>query len=149
MEIERKFIPLELPFSLSDFPFHEIEQAYLLMSPVVRIRKEDDTYYLTVKGPGGLSHEELNLPLSLDAYRRLLPKCEGILLRKRRYLIPLRDLTVELDVFAAPYEGLRIAEVEFPSVEDAMTFEKPLWFGAEVTDDPHYQNASLALGINP
>ena len=59
-----------------------------------------------------------------------------------------RTLPMELDVFAAPYEGLRIAEVEFPSVEDAMAFEKPLWFGEEVTDDPHYRNAFLALGID-
>ena len=34
----------------------------------------------------------------------------------------------------------------FPTLEDAMAFEKPLWFGEEVTDDPHYRNAFLALG---
>ena len=148
MEIERKFIPLELPFSLSDYPYHEIEQAYVLTAPVIRIRKEDDHYYLTVKGPGGMAHEELNLPLSEASYLALLPKCEGIVLRKRRYLIPYGTLTVELDVFSAPYEDLRIAEVEFPSVPEAGAFEMPSWFGEEVTDDPRYHNAVLARGTD-
>ena len=146
MEIERKFIPLTPPAPLEEYPYHEIEQAYLCTAPVVRVRKEDDHCYMTVKGPGGMSHEEFELPLSMSAYLHLLEKCDGILLRKRRYLIPYGSLTIELDVFKDPYEGLRIAEVEFPSVEEALAFVKPSWFGAEVTDDPHYRNAYLASG---
>ena len=61
MEIERKFIPLELPFSLSDFPYHEIEQAYLLTSPVVRIRKEDDKGFYLECLPVGADHTECRL----------------------------------------------------------------------------------------
>ena len=50
MEIERKFTIKELPADLESYPFHHIEQAYLNASPVVRVRKEDDEYYLTYKG---------------------------------------------------------------------------------------------------
>ena len=49
MEIERKFTIKELP-DLTSYKYHKIEQAYLNTNPVVRIRKEDDNYYLTYKG---------------------------------------------------------------------------------------------------
>lgn len=47
MEIERKYLiedPGKLPQNYQDFPFHEIEQAYLCTNPVVRIRREDEQY---------------------------------------------------------------------------------------------------------
>ena len=49
MEIERKFlIPKEnLPDDLAPYPCHRIEQGYLCTSPVVRIRRQDDDYFLT------------------------------------------------------------------------------------------------------
>ena len=47
MEIERKFLIKELPAKLEEFPFHHIEQAYLCTDPVVRIRRQDETYILT------------------------------------------------------------------------------------------------------
>ena len=67
MEIERKFTIRELPAGLEEYPFHHIEQAYLNVSPVVRVRKEDDEYYLTYKGDGMMAREEYNLPLNRDA----------------------------------------------------------------------------------
>ena len=54
MEIERKFTIKQLPDNLESYPFHHIEQGYLNESPVVRIRKEDNEYYLTYKGKGML-----------------------------------------------------------------------------------------------
>ena len=47
MEIERKFLPKELPEHLEDYEMHRIEQGYLNTDPVVRIRRSDDDYYLT------------------------------------------------------------------------------------------------------
>ena len=51
MEIERKFLIKKglLPAELESYPFHEIEQGYLCTNPVVRIRRQDDEYYLTYK----------------------------------------------------------------------------------------------------
>ena len=51
MEIERKFLIQkleELPFSPFDYPHKELEQGYLCTAPVVRIRREDDDYVLTL-----------------------------------------------------------------------------------------------------
>ena len=58
MEIERKFLISKLPENLDDYPFHQIEQGYLCTQPVVRIRRQDDTYILTYKSGGMISREE-------------------------------------------------------------------------------------------
>ena len=42
MGIERKFTLKTLPENLESYPFRHIEQAYLSVDPVVRVRKEDD-----------------------------------------------------------------------------------------------------------
>lgn len=148
MEIERKYLVQTLPENLSSFPSRQIEQAYLCTEPVVRIRRQDGEYYLTYKGKGLLSREEYNLPLTGEAYRHLLKKADGIVLSKRRYLIPLKEkgLTAELDVFQGAYEGLVLAEVEFPTLEEAQGFEPPAWFGRDVTLSGEYQNSLLSLG---
>ena len=88
MEIERKFLISELPFSLEDYPFHLIEQAYLNASPVIRIRREDERFYLTYKSGGLMVREEYNLPLTREAYDHLLPKADGNIITKKRFLIP-------------------------------------------------------------
>ena len=46
MEIERKYLVTAPPTDYSSHPFHVIEQAYLCTEPVVRIRKEDSSFYL-------------------------------------------------------------------------------------------------------
>ena len=145
MEIERKFLLSALPENLSCYPCRKIEQAYLCTDPVVRIRRQDQEYILTYKSKGFLSREEYNLPLTEDAYLHLRKKADGIILSKTRYLIPYgADLTIELDVFDAPYEGLCLAEVEFSSETEAENFEKPDWFTEEVTWSSRYHNSTLS-----
>ena len=64
MEIERKFIPKQLPPDLAQYPYHEIEQGYLCTSPTVRIRQMDDAYFLTYKSSGLMAHQEYEMPLT-------------------------------------------------------------------------------------
>lgn len=146
MEIERKFTVKELP-DLSKYEYHIMEQGYLNTDPVVRVRKEDEEYYLTYKGKGLLAREEYNLPLNKDAYYHLVEKSDGIIIRKKRYLIPFGKYTIELDVFDAPYENLIIAEVEFGSEEDANAFQPPEWFAEDVTMNRKYHNSYLSQGL--
>ena len=87
-EIERKYLIHTIPFDLKEYAFHDIEQGYLCTEPVVRIRKQDDTYYLTYKSKGLMVREEYNLPLTAEAYAHLREKADGKLITKRRYLIP-------------------------------------------------------------
>lgn len=146
MEIERKFTVKELP-DLSNYNFHIMEQGYLNTDPVVRVRKEDNEYYLTYKGKGLLAREEYNLPLNQDAYYHLVEKSDGIIIRKKRYLIPFDKYTIELDVFDAPYENLVIAEVEFDSEQEATDFQPPEWFDEDVTMNRKYHNSNLSQGL--
>jgi CYTH domain-containing protein len=146
MEIERKFLIRRLPEDLEQYPFRLLEQGYLNTDPVVRVRKEDDDHYLTYKGKGFLAREEYNLPLNKEAYEHLLPKADGNIISKKRYLIPIEGtaLTIELDIFEGKFEGTVIAEVEFDSVEAANAFTAPDWFGADVTKDRRYSNSYMS-----
>jgi CYTH domain-containing protein len=149
MEIERKFTIKSLPDSLDSYDHHMIEQAYLTTEPTIRVRREDERYYMTYKGTGGanssLSHEEYNLPLTKQAYETLSTKADGNVIRKKRFLIPYGKYTIELDIFDEPFKPLIIAEVEFPSVDEANAFTVPEWFDEDVTDRKEYRNAYLAL----
>lgn len=162
MEIERKFTVKDLPDNLDQYAFRHIEQAYLNTNPVIRIRKEDEQYYMTYKGSGMMAREEYNLPLTMEAYYHLLLKADGRIISKRRYLIPLNNpqfqqkegfpappedytLTIELDVFEGELAPLVIAEVEFGSKESAQAFLPPEWFDEDVTYNEKYHNSYLAL----
>ena len=143
MEIERKFLLKSIPEDLDNYPSSEIEQAYLCRKPVVRVRRTDDRYTLTCKGKGKMVREEINLPLSEEAYRSLHAKAEGTVIRKRRYRIPFGKYTIELDHFSEPNTGLWLAEVEFETEEEALSFVPPDWFGEDVTQDRAYHNANM------
>ena len=146
MEIERKYlIEGTLPFSLESFSCHLIEQAYLCTAPVVRVRRQDQDYILTYKGSGLMAREEYNLPLTAKSYAHLLAKADGNIITKKRYVIPLADgLRAELDLFEGTFDGMRIAEVEFPTEEAANAFTAPKWFGEEVTFSSAYHNSTLS-----
>ncbi|MCR5847346.1 MAG: CYTH domain-containing protein [Lachnospiraceae bacterium] len=143
VEIERKFKVNKMP-ELSQYKFKQLTQGYLNRNPVVRVRKEDDEYYLTYKGKGLLEHEEYNLPLNKESFENLIVKSDGRIINKKRYLIPYEKYTIELDIFEGDLSGLVIAEVEFESREEAMSFNPPEWFGEDVTNDPAYSNSKLS-----
>ena len=90
MEIERKFLIQKMPEHPEQYKSHLIEQAYLNVRPVVRVRREDENYYMTYKGVGMMAREEYNLPLDADSYAHLLQKADGNIITKRRYLRLLR-----------------------------------------------------------
>ncbi len=146
MEIERKFLIKQLPADLEAYSCRQIEQAYLCTSPVIRIRRQDDEYILTCKGSGMMVREEYNLPLTREAYDHLLPKADGNILTKKRYVIPLTAaLKIELDIFEGKFAGLQMAEVEFPDEESANAFAPPDWFAEEVTWNPEYHNSAMSV----
>ncbi len=145
MEIERKYLIDKIPFSLEGFCCRRIEQGYLCTEPVVRIRRDDDTYYLTYKSKGLMVREEYNLPLTREAYEHLKTKADGRIISKLRYMIPLAgSLTAELDLFQDDLAPLMLAEVEFDTVEEAEHFLPPEWFGEDVTSSSKYHNSTLS-----
>ena len=145
IEIERKFLVKEIPDNLDTYEKIDMTQGYLNTSPVVRVRKENDDYVLTYKGSGLLSHSEYNLPLNKEAFEHLLKKCDGIIISKSRYKIPIENgLIAELDIFKGDLDSLKLVEVEFGSVEEANNFIPPEWFGEDVTTDGRYHNSYIS-----
>lgn len=154
VEIERKFLVSEEKakeylnkVKLGELESHEIEQAYLTVDPVIRVRKSDDEYYMTYKGKGFMMREEYNLPLTKEAYDVLLTKADGNIISKTRILIPYEGHTIELDIFKKPFDYIRMAEVEFESEKEASEFAKPEWFLEEVTTNREYHNSVMSRKV--
>ena len=153
MEIERKFTIKMLPQNLEQYEKCEIEQAYLCKKPTIRIRKSNEDYILTYKTKKGLTitadatarcNEEVELPLTKEAYEHLKEKADGQTIIKTRYLIPIENhRKIELDVFHGYLDGLMFAEVEFGSEEEAAAYQLPDWFLEDVTFDRRYSNAVM------
>ena len=150
MEIERKYLVNETPSNLDDYPSVEIEQGYLCTSPTLRIRRMGDVYILTVKekvrsATSAIVNREEEFALSADKYDALRRKCDGRMVCKTRYRIPVGQYTAELDLFHGAHKGLCLVEVEFPSVGAADAFVPPSWFGPDVSSDPRFRNTHLAF----
>ena len=159
MEIERKFLVdgKDLPNNYKAYPSRELEQGYIATSPSIRIRRDDDRYIFTCKGKWLLKREEFDLLLTKEEFDHLKTKIEGNWIKKRRYFLPVHpdgtvekdplaaaELTIELDIFDAPFAPLIYAEVEFSTEEEANSFIPPKWFGKDVTLIPEYQNSALS-----
>jgi adenylate cyclase len=143
MEIERKFLVKEIP-DLTSVKAIYIEQGYLSFLPEVRIRKKDKRFYMTVKSDGDIAREEYEIEISQNTYDELSSKVKGLILKKRRYEIPLNKADVaELDIYEN-FEDLKLVEVEFIDIDSANNFEIPCWFGNEVTRDKEFKNKNLA-----
>ena len=90
-----------------------------------------------------MSHEEVEVPLDENSFNHLLPKADGTVISKTRYIIPEPPHTIELDVFGGDLSGFILAEVEFSSETEATSYTAPDWFGKEVTYDPLCHNVNL------
>lgn len=110
----------------------------------MRIRLEDATAWLTIKGKGnasGTTRFEWEKAIELGEATALLPLCTGHLIEKDRFRVPAGRHVFEVDVFHGVNEGLVVAEIELAAEDEA--FEHPDWLGEEVTGEKRYYNLSL------
>lgn len=157
LEIEKKYLVKkeDLPKDFKKYKSTLIEQGFISFKPCIRIRKIGAKYVLTVKSKppknmlkyNDLVRTEFEIEIEKKVYNELFKKCEGIVLKKRRYFIPYRNHIIELDVFDKEYKGLIYAEVEFRTVKEANRFIKPKWFYKDVTSIEKYKNTSLSKKI--
>jgi adenylate cyclase len=145
VEIERKFLLNNDAWrELADTGTHFM-QGYLIGSKQasVRIRIEGDKARLNIKSATlGMRRQEYEYPIPLeDAQALLADLCEQPLIDKVRYVVPFAGHHWEVDVFAGDNAGLVVAEIELQ--DEAESFARPSWLGAEVTADPRYYNVSL------
>lgn len=144
-EIEKKFLVNVLPENFLTYEKKELSQAYISKKPTIRIRKENDEYFLTIKGKGSIKRLEYTLKISKKEYKSLLIKVDGNFINKTRYYIPLEGTMVaELDIYHDFLNGLYTVEVEFNNDEECENFIKPNWFGDDISSDKRYKNTSLS-----
>ncbi len=164
MEIERKYLVTDdLPFDLAALKKKEIEQAYINRDPTIRVRKQNDKFILTVKfnmthgESKTLCNEEHETGIDEETYNRLRDKRDGNIISKTRYIVPLDafeckgetiNVVAELDIFHGALDGLRFAEVEFPSMEAAEAFVPPKWMTKNVSGDKRYKNGYLSVATD-
>lgn len=144
LEIERKFL-------VGGDAWRSIEGTYLCQGYLnrdkqrtVRVRIAGDHAWLTIKGISrGIERAEFEYAISPDEARQMLVLCDGPLIEKIRRKFPFHGLVWEIDEFLGANAGLVVAEVELQSA--AQVFDKPVWIGQEVSDDPRYFNSSLSM----
>jgi uridine kinase len=146
-EIERKFTVKQVPENLEQYSHDDIKQGYYLDEEVnieFRLRQKTEKFYKTYKIGSGLIREEFETEISKDDFENSWPLTKNKRLEKIRYYIPYGEHTIELDVYKGNLEGLKVAEVEFESEDDAVKFVAPDWFDQDVTEKEEYKNSNLA-----
>ena len=146
-EIERKFLIKLLPPEILRSRHFNIAQGYLVTEPGgrhVRLRKKAKTASLTFKVGRSTDREEREITLSPKQLATLWPATAGRRLRKVRYEVRWKNVTIEIDVYRGINQGLMVAEVEFPSQASCRKFKPPRWLGREVTGEKRYSNVRLA-----
>ena len=122
-------------------------QGYLSAAPerAVRVRLMGGKGFLTIKGAkSGASGLEFEYPIPAeDAAAMLDSLAIKPLIEKTRHLVEFAGKLWEIDEFHEANAGLIVAEVELECEDEPLTL--PPWIDREVTDDPRYYNAALAL----
>ena len=150
-EIERKYLLRALPDRAVGAPSIEIDQGYIPGERInERIRRSrmpsgELKYFRTMKSGSGLERTEIEEETTHEFFVAVWPLTRGARVRKRRYLIPDRDVTWEIDEFL-DREGMWLAEVELEHIRHEITI--PEWLAPvlvrEVTTEKGYSNRSLA-----
>lgn len=144
-EIERKFLVCGEYKHLATSHSH-IVQAYMKTEPgvTVRVRRRDDEYFLTIKGPStsnGLSRFEFERQIEPSEGISLLQLCTCGRVEKIRWLVPDGLHTVEVDEFLGDNSPLVMAEIELHSEDDNPVL--PSFLGKELTGDRRFSNKYL------
>ena len=108
-----------------------------------RVRIAGDRAWLNLKSATvGVRRLEFEYPIPVaDAEQILANLCEGPLVEKTRYCVPVGDHVWEVDCFEGDNAGLVVAEVELNDPDEA--FVRPDWAGPEVSGEIRYYNSSL------
>ncbi|HUO99660.1 MAG TPA: CYTH domain-containing protein [Rhizomicrobium sp.] len=146
-EIERKFLVAGDGWRRSVRSAASIRQAYLARPDAASIRVriiDEREAFLTIKSsqPGAV-RAEFEYAVPMEDALHLLHLRTGLVIRKRRHIVPAGGFEWEVDVFEDEHAGLVLAELELDHRES--DFERPAWIGQEVTGDPRFYNANLAV----
>jgi adenylate cyclase len=151
-EVERKFLVVGEAWREQVTDAVHIVQGYLARpdaahpgAATVRVRTKGPRAFLTIKGPtAGIARSEFEYEVPVEDARAMLEQlAQGPVVDKVRHLVPVCSHVWEVDVFAGDNAPLVMAEVELAGPDEP--FDLPEWAGRDVSDDPRYYNANLAL----
>ena len=146
VEIERKFLVGGDQWRHQVAGSSTLRQGYLSTGAgtTVRVRSDGVTAWLTIKGKSeGIRRAEFEYAIPTADAAEIMTLCGSLVVEKVRYRILQGAHVWEVDEFAGRNAGLVTAEIELTTPEDK--FQRPEWLGSEVSDDPRYLNANLAL----
>ncbi|MHA7966402.1 CYTH domain-containing protein [Paenibacillus sp. CAU 1782] len=155
LEIERKFLLAERPEALIQegkikvLHTQNIWQTYLAIDDTQELRvrklKNEDTgavsYTHTFKNGNGVQREEIEYEITEGIYEQVVKAFGFVPLTKSRITADWDGRTIEIDVYDQIH--LSVLEVEFQSLEEANTFEAPLWFGEDISTQKQYSNKTV------
>lgn len=155
-EIERKFL-IEYPDTawLSAQPGcrrMEIVQTYLINDAgwEERVRRKleqgRERYVHTLKRGNGIRREEIEESISRAQYETLLERADPARrpVVKTRFMLPVGAQMIEIDLYPE-WRDRAIAEVELRDEAEPIVFPEEIRVMGEVTYEPAYKNAALAM----
>lgn len=144
-EIERKFLVSDDSWRAVAGEGERFRQGYMIggQHASVRVRVAGERAWLNIKSATiDVTRLEYEYPIPLsDAEEMLEALCVKPLIEKRRYWVPYRGHTWEVDCFEGDNAGLVVAEVELEAAEEPL--ELPPWVSTEVSHLPRYYNVCL------
>lgn len=146
-EIERKFLVTGDGWRLDGGKRFDIVQAYVAIGEKAQVRVriiDGERAVLTIKDrAAGPERAEFEYPIPIADARAMLALRTGSLIEKTRTIVPVGAMQWEVDMFRGDLAGLVLAEIELDDAAPELTL--PSWAGREVTSDPRYYNAALAI----
>lgn len=129
--------------NITDKEYKVLKKNLYIKRKVLRARKKDDTYILTIKIDKGVVGKKIEVEkfLSNEEFE-MMRKYSTSYVSKNRHIVTYKGKVFEIDEFKEKNEGLILIEVELNSINE--TVELPDWVGKEVTEDPSYYNSELA-----
>ena len=147
IEIERKFLVDKNKWQLLQKPEGKgYRQGYVSSdaATTVRVRIGGQKGFIAIKGSNtGITRTEFEYEIPAEDAEQLLSRFCSNVVSKTRYKIWFQHKLWEVDQFHGENDGLIVAEIELAN--EGEPFERPDWVTEEVSEDPRYYNANLAL----
>jgi CYTH domain-containing protein len=138
IELEKNYLIKNIPPELKNCKFKEVLDIYIpkeVPHPVLRIRKNGESFEMTKKQPFGpdLSQQTEDTIILSEAEFATLQKLPGKRVRKNRYYFSYRGRMLEIGVFQDDLLGLVLVDVEFVSKQEMDAFKMPDFCLADVS----------------
>lgn len=139
-ERELKYLLREIPPRLTQSKSKKLVDIYIPRKEghaAIRIRQQGDVFQITKKTPsiveGICVLNEETISITEEEFAVFKTMRDARVLEKTRYYYPFEGHVLEIDVFGGALSGLVLAEVEFDSLEALRAFDRPYFFGEDVT----------------